>query len=505
MPRSLHGRLFLLMAGLLTLIGSLSFIMQSRSEAFYQQAVLQALNAQRASTFVQTYIRDQESKEDQIVMIRKALAHTTNVNPAVDLYLIDEKGQILAFAGPSQSLVRHRIDPQPLRQFIKGEGRFPIVGDDPKYEDKQRIFSAAMIRATDGSSIYLYAIIKGATDSKFSASLGQRLIWSDTVSVLLFGMLAALMFGTIVLFTMTRKLRQLIDSMNAFRLSNFREPMPFVHALPTGGDEIDQLGQSYNVMVEHIDRQMRDIERHDASRRELLASVSHDLRTPLAALRGYLETLLLKEGSLSSTARRSYLEIASRQSEHLTRLVAELFELAKLESHDLRLNVEPFNLAELVFDVKQKLQIVALKSEVELYAEIQGTDIFFEGDIALIERVLDNLLHNAVRHTPPQGKVWLMVEAKSDVVIVRVKDTGMGIPKEDLPFIFDRFYRVDKSRNDRSGGAGLGLAITKRIIELHGGRIEVRSTVDQGTSFTLWLPRTRRYAANIPQKAGAYN
>lgn len=278
-------------------------------------------------------------------------------------------------------------------------------------------------------------------------------------------------------------------AMEAFRQGNFQEKILYP-SVPRGGaqDDIDRLGATYNEMVECLLRQMRELQRTDAVRRDLIANVSHDLRTPLASLRGYLETLLLKEGSLAPEERRNYLETASRQSENLAALVSELFELATLDARDAVMNPEPFPVAELVQDVLHKFQLAAQRRQVCLRAELAPEIPFVRADIGLIERVLANLIENALRHTPPGGSITLTVAPGNGPVSICVSDTGSGIPRDELPFIFERFYRVDKSRDSKSGGAGLGLAIAKRILDLHGSAISVQSAPGSGTSFRFDLP-----------------
>jgi signal transduction histidine kinase len=223
-------------------------------------------------------------------------------------------------------------------------------------------------------------------------------------------------------------------------------------------------------------------------RRDMIANVSHDLRSPLAALHGYLETLLIKEQRLTRETRRNYLEIALRQSERLGTLVSELFELAKLDVKDVEINPEPLQLSELAHDVLQKFKLAAEKKRVTLELEARPDLPYVRGDIGLIERVLDNLIENALEHTEAGGEIRITMVRGDKKVAVQVADTGTGMPPEEIPHIFERSYRVDKSRASRSGGAGLGLAIAKRILELHGSEIKVESQLNIGTRFSFALP-----------------
>ena len=217
-------------------------------------------------------------------------------------------------------------------------------------------------------------------------------------------------------------------------------------------------------------------------RRDLIANVSHDLRTPLVSIRGYLEMLASKGEAIDPQLRRSYLDTAVRQSEHLGTLIDELFELAKLDFKGVTLQCEPFQLADLASDVLQKFQLIADGKHVRLELDASRHLPAVDADLSLVERVFDNLIGNALKHTPPGGCVRLQLDEQPGGVQASVLDDGAGIAAADLPHIFDRFYRAGVA-----AGTGLGLAITRRILELHGCTIEAHSSA-QGSRFVFTLP-----------------
>ncbi|MBA2352980.1 MAG: GAF domain-containing protein [Burkholderiales bacterium] len=226
-------------------------------------------------------------------------------------------------------------------------------------------------------------------------------------------------------------------------------------------------------------------------RRDLIANVSHDLRTPLAAVRGYLETLLMKGDDLVAETRRNYLQIAVKQSETLGALISELFELAKLDFSGYEIDPEPAQLGDLAQDVVQKFSLAAESKGVTLRADIEEVGLV-RADIGLLERAIDNLLDNALKHTGTGGIVTVSVARHEQHVMVRVSDTGSGIPAKDVAHIFERFYKVDKARGTEPAGAGLGLAIVKRICDLHHSEIKVESAPLTGTTFSFGLPLETR-------------
>ena len=223
-------------------------------------------------------------------------------------------------------------------------------------------------------------------------------------------------------------------------------------------------------------------------RRDLIANVSHDLRTPLVSIRGYLEVLAAKGEGLDPVKRQTYLATAVRQTEHLGTLIDELFELAKLDFKGISLERESFQLADLASDVLQKFQLLADSRQVALRLEADATLPRVDADLSLIERVLDNLVSNALKHTSNGGRVAITLGADENAVRVCVIDDGTGIAQADLPFVFDRFYRAAGERHGTAvAGAGLGLAITKRILELHGSSI-VAESGEKGAIFHFGLP-----------------
>lgn len=227
-------------------------------------------------------------------------------------------------------------------------------------------------------------------------------------------------------------------------------------------------------------------------RHELLARVSHDLRTPLASMQGYIELLLLRHGSLPAAEERNYLQTAARQGEKLTRLLADLFDLTRLEAGQWQPQHEDFAIGELAQDLLQKFAAEAAQRGLQLALECRtpcSRATRVHADLALIARVLDGLLENALRHTPAGGRVVLALDQHDGRARLAVQDTGRGIAADELPGIFERYERASRVRDaEHSEHAGLGLAIAQHIVGLHGSRLEVRSTEGVGTSVSFALP-----------------
>ncbi len=306
----------------------------------------------------------------------------------------------------------------------------------------------------------------------------------------------ALLVALLVFRLLARRLRLLAREMEDFRASRFTRPKHLPWAR-NDGDEIDRLAFAFGQLSDHIAHQIAELEHHDAQRRELLANVSHDLRTPLTLMQGYLETLLLRRGELDPAEERSCLEVAARHAERLGRLVTDLFELAKLDGRAGRIQSELFSLTELAQDIAQKFALHASSGGVSIGLELQPRCPPVRGDIGMVERALENLVENALRHTAAGGEVRIEVQSREAGVQVRVRDTGCGIAREDLPHVFERYFQAPRLEDAARPAdadttarhhAGLGLAITRRIVAMHGSDIAVESELGVGTVFSFELP-----------------
>ena len=297
---------------------------------------------------------------------------------------------------------------------------------------------------------------------------------------------AAALLGLLLFWLLTRRLR--LISREVHRAGDFEfETVPAAAEPKSAGDEIDALRVAFLDMSTRIKERLEQLKEKDDFLREFVSNISHDLRTPLSAVEGYLESLIVK-GDVSLDEQRRYLRNAQRHTVRLRTLISEMLELSKLEEVGMSLNLEEFSLAELVQDTAMEFQVDAGKKDIDLSIEVGSSANFTLADIGLIQRVLENLIGNAIRFSPRGGKVSVFILERNDSVAVAVADSGPGIPDEYLPRIFDRFFRVAIEDEADCDSFGLGLAIVKKILDLHGIPIAVSSVVGAGTRFEFELP-----------------
>jgi signal transduction histidine kinase len=255
-------------------------------------------------------------------------------------------------------------------------------------------------------------------------------------------------------------------------------------------DEVGKLAATFNHMVERLEESFTRERELEQARKELISSVSHDLRTPLASIRAMVESINDGVVSDQETVRR-YLRTIETEVENLSQLINDLFELSQMDAGILELHLESSSLTDLISDTLESMsaQARAGGKKLDLKGSVDGEVPLVVMDARLVQRVLYNLVQNALRHTPPDGAIYILARDMGTEVQVEVSDTGEGIPDEELPRIFDRFYRSERSRTRDSGGAGLGLSIAKGIVEAHGGRLWVESALGKGSTFGFALPK----------------
>lgn len=488
----LLAKLSLALLGIIVGLGLVFFLIERNSSQLYYQELTQRLNGPIAMYVVgeRELITDGVVDTDTL----QDLAHQAMViNPSVEVYLLDKNGGLLAHALPEESVRMRSIDLGPVREMLDGPTGLPLKGDDPRNPGLKKVFSAAAVMNGDELQGYLYAILGGQKYDELARDIGSSRVGRLTVIAISLLVFAAFVIGLLVFALLTRRLRSLTGTVQAFADNDFSG----TNALSSdfdGDDEIDRLARVFARMSHRIAEQMDRLQENDKLRRELVANVSHDLRTPLASMQGYIETLLIKEDSLSQEDRKEYLGVARKHAKRLNDLIGDLFELSRLDANSVKPVFEWFSLAELLQDVVQEFRLQAERKNLQLEFAVPGDMSPVFADIGLIQRVLENLVRNAMRFTPAGGTVRINVEGRPDAVAVAVEDTGSGIDEADIPKIFDRFYGDGGTSELYSDSSGLGLAIVKRILDLHHTRITVVSRADQGTRFEFELPIDRRAA-----------
>ena len=486
MNLTLTQRLAIVFAVLLLVCSGTSAWLQLRSNRMHELEVVQALSRDVAESIA----RDAQLTDANGLMpnaVRNLFNQLMMVNPSVEVYLLEPDGRIAGHAAPEGRLRRDRVDLEPVHRFIDGQ-MLPILGDDPRSRDGRKVFSAAPLSVNGRQVGFIYVVLLGeAHDLLAARGSADAVLKTALLSIGMVGLLC-LAAGLVAFTLITRPLRRLTESVRQFDMHGAPPEMPerSPDVADHSRDEIAVLDAAYRQMVLRISEQWEALTRQDQERRELIANISHDLRTPLSSLHGYLETMLLKDASLEPAERRRYLGIALDQSRRVGALSQSLFELARLEYGFVQPELESFSLVDLVQDVFQKFELAAESRHIALQADLAPQLPAVRADLGMIERVLSNLLDNALRYTPEGGVIRIAIRAVGQELEVTISDSGPGIPPELREGLFRRPFTVGGARRD----GGLGLRIVHQMLELHGVSIHLVESGGQGTTFRFSLPRT---------------
>ncbi len=407
------------------------------------------------------------------------------------IWLVDTEGKI-AFSAPS-SLSEKIVDKLPIdsgtrrlpdkrqyekvilsgQEIVKEKGDFYglfegesylIIEKPLKYKDRsgKETIVAAVLLCLPMPEVH-----------KLQWNIFKFFLISGAVSMLLAAGLAYIFSRRI-----TKPLKEINNAARVIASGEFEKRLNI-----TTKDEIGELANSFNHMVVAL-------QNLEEMRSGFIANVSHELRTPMTSIRGFIEGIM--DGTIPQDRQKYYLSIVQDEVNRMNRLVNNLLDLARMEAGELKLNMAEFNINELVRRSIIKLESMILQKNINIEAEFEEDEMYVTADVDSIERVILNLLHNAVKFTPQDGKIILRTSYHKGRIIVTVEDTGIGISKDDINMIWDRFYKTDKSRGQDKSGTGLGLAIVKNIISEHGQEIWAESEPGKGTKFIFTLKKLER-------------
>ena len=337
---------------------------------------------------------------------------------------------------------------------------------------------AIPIAANDKDSGYVIYII----DNKQTMQSLNEEIFSLILQAILIGFIISIVVSLVISRTLLSPIQGMTKAAEAMADGDFSRKINV-----ESEDEIGILATTFNDMARQIETMLEELKNAEMLRREFVANVSHELRTPLTSIRTYAETISDNQGIPQETE-EEFLRVIINESDRMTKIVQDLLELSRFDSGNSKLSVERFSIEKSVRDVYAAIALEARKRGHVLNLELEWKMPKILGDRARIEQVLMNIIMNALKYTPDGGTIDIYGGRTGSNVWIRIQDTGIGIPQDELTRVFDRFYRVDKARSRESGGTGLGLAIAKEIATRHGGDIKIDSVLGEGTSVTVTLP-----------------
>jgi len=467
--------------------------------------------------------------DDELLDLAKQLALVVSDSTGAETLLISYRKSIEEFEVEliffdTSGQARFSSDPDSLSAEV-GQVSAELIsnmnGDDWDFEEFpdavnidayiNRIFSVEIIIDGQNDEILGYLVasyfpslfISDDLNSDVAMLNAQDKMFKAVVALLIYSAISALF----IMARTSRRVKRLSDGVHAIATGDLSHRVPARSA-----DEIGTLGRNFNSMAEHLESMMEQLRNKEEFQRQLIANVSHDLRTPLASIRGYVETLQMKGSAIDRAKQDRYLKIIDGNIHHLSRLVEHMLVLSRFDSGQATFHMEVFSIVELVDSIEERLSGLMVAKNVILNIACEDSVGLVRGDPLQIAQVLQNLVENGIKFSDPTDTITVSLSCQSERVTIKVIDTGCGINAEDLPRIFDRFFTCNTSRtrintnsdgprlnNHLYQGSGLGLAIAAKIIAGHNGILRVDSQVGQGSTFWFELDHITN---NDPESAG---
>ena len=406
---------------------------------------------------------------------------TSNVLPGIHTRLIDESGAVIVGLPLSDALIQLPIAEQavsiPPRDLIQRPEiesalhGIPATSIRRVVENRRVLYAAAPIPDSNGQVKGIVYLATPLPSGGLPPNIILQLLGAVSIAILLAGVAG---------WGLARKLSTPLEDLACAAVAISKGDLAQTVAPSSSIAELHSVGQAFNAMVENL-------RQSDEVKKAFIADVTHELRTPLTVIKGTIETL--EDGALDDLeGRSSLLSSMMRETDRLIRMVNDLLILTRADAGSLPLNLQQLDLTELARMRCETIRPMAARQRVEL--KVVGDSQLVSADPDRVSQVINNLLDNAIRHSAANSAVTVTIRSMEDGVECSVSDCGAGIPARHLPFIFDRFYRVEASRDRLRGGTGLGLAIARALVSAHGGHISAQSIEGQGTTIAFWLKRT---------------
>lgn len=466
---------------LLIILGVIFIYIASNFSKSYYTTAHQQLYGDIASHLAAVTQPFKNGKPDTLVT--HDIIHATMIaNPSVEVYLLDTLGNILDYVVPDATVRLKAVNISVVKAWLEvSDGLYPM-GDNPKQPDEASIFSAAPVYEQGNLIGYVYAVLASQKQKDILSSINSYFYPRVSAYIFFAALAVAFIVGVVTFFLITDSICTIANTVQRFKEGDYSARID-----GKARGNLGVLTSTFNEMADVIVGNFEKITSTEKFRRELIANVSHDLRTPLSIMQGYLETLMIKKDTLAQDDKERYLLVVHDSTRKLSGLVDQLFQYSKLEANIIVPEKEQFMIDELASDILMAYQLKAAQRSIQFRLETPDSVPPVFADIALTERVLQNLLDNAFQFTPDGGSITIVLTNGPAGVKVQVIDTGVGIPEDHRSYIFDRYMQFGKADMPKKG-MGIGLAIVKKILELHQSTIEVTGEPGKGTAFRFVLP-----------------
>jgi signal transduction histidine kinase len=450
-----------LISGLILVLGSFFIILTYMATLHYYQATTQRINKDVAAHIAQ-FTSPFDSTGLNRTIADSVFYDAMILSPSVEVYFLDTAGRVMYYHAPDSVIRQWQLSLAHIKQYILSGGTQYIKGPDPKEPGKDKIFSAADVVYGNKHLGYIYVILGGNNYQTVSQMLFGNHVTLLAIQVTVVVVVLSVALSLLYLNRIRRKLTKITDVLAAYREGNYKARFDSATF-----DEFSSLTRSFNTMADLLTHNIEQLEMAEKQRKDFLANISHDLRTPLTVIRGYVETLQdgSDHGTLTWEKQEEITGLLHKKIRQMESMIMQLFELSRMESAEFKLAREPFNVAEVMEETANDLCKLAEQRQIRLTSSGTHEMIWINGDIALMERAIQNLAANAIKHTSEGGWVRITLEKRGRDILAAFENNGHALNEALLLWINSDAVNKDPEQKVR---LGLGLAIVKRILQLHG-------------------------------------
>lgn len=460
------------------ILGSALLIFVSRFRINEKEKLLME-NADSVAATAAELIGTLKNDSRSVILICNTLSLVSKAVDA-DIFITNMDGKVIlcrdmlksGAVGPGGCIIHGNTMPAAIMREVADSGGYSEITNLDGIYEKRHFVVSHILKVNGRNAGAVFAVQPIGAFWSYILSVLKIVAFSSLVSLML-----AFSFVYYMTYRLTKPLRQMSAAIKSYSKGDFSYRVE-----TNGDDELSELSAAFNSMA-------KSLATLEGSRRNFVANVSHELKTPMTTIGGFIDGIL--DGTIEKKQHDYYLRIVSEEVKRLSRLVTSMLSLSKMETGKFELNYKKFNLSEQVFKTLLAFERLIEEKGIQITGLENMESVYLTADEDLINQVIYNLVDNAVKFTPPGGTIEIEIKPESERVLTRIKNTGEGIPSEEIGRIFERFYKTDKSRSHDVRGAGLGLYIVKSIVEMHGGQISVSSAVDEFTEFIFTIPLNR--------------
>lgn len=480
---SIFRRITILVFSLITVLGLLFIAITYFATTHYHQASTQLLNkdvAAHIAEFTSPFEKNGINKQKADSVFKNAMV----ISPSAQIYFLDTGGKVIAFYAPQKDIKLWKIALENIKKYIAEKGKDYIKAPDPKDPLEPKIFSAAEVTGTEGKLGYIYVILGSNQSENVMDVLLRSHISNLAIKAFVTILLLSIILSLFYLYRIRKSFNRMIDVLEKFEAGDITARFKIKN-----DDELAPVTHAFNKMADLLSYNINSLTKAEQERKDFIANVSHDLKTPLAIARGFTETLLIKKegGDLSEQQRQEYVQLILIKIEQVETMVKQLFELSKIEAAEFKALKEPFVLSEIAQETITTFQLMAQEKEVKLICAQCQYHVWINADIHMMERVVQNLVDNAVKSTTKGGKILAYLEVENKELIFKIENTGDPLPEDLLNWI-NNFNGQDSLSIARPAKLGLGLLIVQKMLYMHGTTLKASAKDSTTNIFSFRIP-----------------